>query len=319
MEKNRKIIVFILVVALSFLLPSFVKNYYWLGIFNLILMYSILCLSLNLIFGFTNLLSVGHAAFYGIGAYTTAILLTRYHFPFLPSLLLSGLIALFIGFLLSITTSRVRGDYFTVITIVFGEIFRLIMQNWVKFSGGAVGIVGLPAPQLFSWRIISEKDFYFLGLVLFWFTYLTLSLLVKSKFGRAFIAIREDELAASTMGINVVMYKILSFSIGCFYAGLAGSYYAVYNTAIAPSSFTLDESCLMIIMVVLGGIGNLTATVSGVVVMLIATEVFRPLYQYRLLLIGLIMVIVLVRYPYGILGIYNKIASTWKRRNYRKV
>lgn len=319
MEKNKKIIVFILIVALSFLLPSFVKNFYWLGIFNLILIYSILCLSLNLIFGFTNLLSVGHAAFYGIGAYTTAILLTRYHFPFLPSLLLSGLIAVFIGFLLSMTTSRVKGDYFTVITIVFGEIFRLIMQNWVSFSGGAVGVVGIPAPQFFSWRIISEKDFYFLGLILFWFTYITLSLLVKSKFGRAFIAIREDELAASTMGINNVMYKILSFSIGCFYAGLAGSYYAVYNTAIAPSSFTLDESCLMIIMVVLGGIGNLSATIPGVIVMLVATEVFRPLYHYRLLLIGLIMVIVLVRYPYGILGIFNKIASMRKKYSYRKV
>ncbi|MEA1939249.1 MAG: branched-chain amino acid ABC transporter permease [Candidatus Caldatribacteriota bacterium] len=319
MKKNKNIIIIILAVALSFLLPSFVKNYYWIGIFNLVLIYSILCLSLNLIFGFTNLLSVGHAAFYGIGAYTTAILLTRYHFAFFPALILSGVIAVFFGLFLGISTSRVRGDYFTVISIVFGEIFRLIMQNWISFSGGAVGIVGIPAPQIFSWRIISEKDFYFLGLILFWFTYITLSLLVKSKLGRAFIAIREDELAASTMGIHTIMYKILSFSIGCFYAGLAGSYYAVYNTAIAPSSFTLDESCLMIIMVVLGGIGNLTATISGVVVMLFATEVFRPLYHYRLLLIGLIMVIVLVRYPYGILGIFNKMKSIRKKYNYRKV
>jgi len=319
MEKNKSTIFIISAVAVSLLLPLFIKNFYWLGIFNLIFIYSILCLSLNLIFGFTNLLSVGHAAFYGIGAYTTAILLTRYHFPFLPSLIFSGLVALLVGFFLSMSTSRVKGDYFTVITIVFGEIFRLIMQNWVNFSGGAMGIAGIPIPQLFSWRIISEKDFYYLGLILFWFTYITLNLLIKSKFGRAFIAIREDELAASTMGINIVAYKILSFSIGCFYAGLAGSYYAVYNTAIAPSSFTLDESCLMIIMVVLGGIGNLTATIPGVIVMLIATEVFRPLYHYRLLLIGLIMVIVLARYPYGFLGIFNKIASMRKGHNYRKV
>jgi len=319
MEKNKSTSFIILAVVVSLLLPLFIKNFYWLGIFNLIFIYSILCLSLNLIFGFTNLLSVGHAAFYGIGAYTTAILLTRYHFPFLPSLIFSGLVALLVGFFLSMSTSRVKGDYFTVITIVFGEIFRLIMQNWVNFSGGAMGIAGIPIPQLFSWRIISEKDFYYLGLILFWFTYITLNLLIKSKFGRAFIAIREDELAASTMGINIVAYKILSFSIGCFYAGLAGSYYAVYNTAIAPSSFTLDESCLMIIMVVLGGIGNLTATIPGVIVMLIATEVFRPLYHYRLLLIGLIMVIVLARYPYGFLGIFNKIASMRKGHNYRKV
>lgn len=309
----------ILAVALSFLVPSIVKNYYWLGIFNLILMYSILGLSLNLIFGFTNLLSVGHAAFYGIGAYTTAILLTRYNFSFFPALILSGLVAVFFSLILSISTSRVRGDYFTVITIVFGEIFRLVMQNWVSFSNGAVGIVGIPAPQFFSWRIISEKDFYFLGLVIFWFTYITLNLLVNSKFGRAFIAIREDELAASAMGVHTVMYKILSFSIGVFYAGLAGSYYAVYNTAIAPSSFTLDESCLIIIMIVLGGIGNLTATIPGVIIMLVATEAFRPLYHYRLLMIGLIMVVLLVRYPYGILGIFNKITSMRKKYIYRKV
>ena len=319
MKKNNNIIVILLVVAVSFFLPLFVNNYYWLGILNLVLIYSILCLGLNLIIGFTNLLSFGHAAFYGIGAYTTAILLTQYNIPFIFSLIASGLVAMSIGLFLSISTSRVRGDYFTVVTIVFGEIFRLIMQSWISFSGGAVGIVGIPAPQLFSWRIISERDFCYLGLILFWFTYITLNILVKSKFGRAFIAIREDELAASTMGINTVMYKILSFSIGCFYAGLAGSYYAVYNTAIAPSSFTLSESCLMVIMIVIGGMGNLTATIPGVIAMLIATEVFRPLYQYRLLLIGLIMVIVLVRYPYGFWGIFNKISSMSKRHNYRKV
>jgi branched-chain amino acid transport system permease protein len=319
MKKNKNIIVIILTVAISFFLPLFIKNLYWLGVLNGVLTYSILCLSLNLIFGFTGLLSFGHAAFYGIGAYTTAILLTRYHFPFFPSLILSGLIALFVGSLLGMSTSRVKGDYFCIVTLVFGEIFRLLMQSWISFSGGAMGIVGIPIPQIFSWRITSEKDFYYLGLILFWFTYITLRVLVKSKFGRAFIAIREDELAASTTGINTVKYKILAFSIGCFYAGLAGSYYAVYNSAITPSSFTLGESCLMVIMVVLGGMGNLEATVPGVIIMLIATEVFRPLYQYRLLLIGLIMVIVLIRYPYGISGIFNKISSMNKRRNYRKV
>ena len=134
-------------------------------------------------------------------------------------------------------------------------------------------------------------------------------MLVKSKFGRAFIAIREDQLAASTAGINITLYKILAFSIGSFYAGLAGSYAAVYNTAIAPSGFTLAESCLMVIMVVLGGSGNLLATIPGVAVMVIITEAFRPLYHYRLLLIGFIMVAIIVRYPYGFLGIFKTIRS----------
>jgi len=318
MKNNKNIIVIILTVAISLFLPLFIKNLYWLGVLNVILIYSILCLGLNLILGFTGLLSFGHAAFYGIGAYVTAILLTQYHFPFLPCLVLSGLASLCIGFLLGMSTARVRGDYFCVVTLVFGEIFRLVMQGWISFSGGAMGIVGIPIPQIFSWRIISEKDFYYLGLILFWFTYITLSLLVRSKFGRAFTAIREDELSASTMGINTVMYKILAFSIGSFYAGLAGSYYAVYNTAITPSSFTLEESCLIVIMVVLGGMGNLTATIPGVIAMIIVTEVFRPLYRYRLLLIGLIMVVILVRFPYGFSGVFSKILSIGKKHNHKE-
>lgn len=309
MNKSQRFIALILIVVVSFLVPMVVKSGYLLGVFNILLIYAILGLGLNLIAGYTGLLSFGHAAFYGIGAYTTAILLTRFNVPFVLSLLLSGLIAFVAGFLLATSTSRVRGDYFVIITIIFGEVFRLVTQAWRSFTGGAMGIVGIPAPKILSWTIMSERDFFFFGLILFWFTYLTLSILVKSKFGRAFVAIREDQLAASAAGINTTLYKILAFSIGTFYAGLAGSYVAVYNTAIAPSGFTLAESCLMVIMVVVGGSGNLLATISGVAVMVTITEAFRPLYHYRTLLIGFVMVAIIVRYPYGFWGIYQALRS----------
>ncbi|MBF0232409.1 MAG: branched-chain amino acid ABC transporter permease [Desulfamplus sp.] len=291
-----------LLLLLSVFLPHIVTNMYYLGIINYMILYAILCMGLNLILGYTGLLSLGHAAFYGLGGYTTAILITRYGFSFLPCLILSGIIALLFGILLGLPTRKVRGDYFCLLTIAFGEIFRLVAQAWIEFTNGAMGIVGIPIPKIFGWSIRTETDFYYLGLILLSFTLITLSLLIHSRFGRAFIAIREDELAASVMGINTSVYKIIVFGIGCFYAGLAGSYLAVYQTTITPSNFRLEESCLMIIMVIVGGMGSLLAPIAGVVVMTIATEYFREIAEYRMLIIGVIMVVVLLFRPQGIFG-----------------
>jgi len=279
-----------------------VDDPYLLSITNFIIIYSILCLGLNLILGYAGLLSLGHAAFYGLGGYATAILMTRYGFAFLPSLVISGFLALVFGFILGLPTRKVRGDYFCLLTLAFGEIFRLVTQAWIGFTGGAMGIVGIPIPQVFGWEIKTELDFYFLGIALLGFTYVTLLMLTESKFGRAFVAIREDELAASVMGINTPIYKILTFCIGSFYAGLAGSYLAVYQTTVTPSNFRLEESCLMIIMVIVGGMGRLEATFPGVAMMAIAIEFFRPIAEYRLLLIGMIMILVLLFRPQGLLG-----------------
>lgn len=300
-RKNR-LLVCAGILAAAIAVPFVVRDFYFIGIINFIIIYCILCLGLNLILGFTGLLSLGHAAFYGIGAYATAILMTKHGFSFLPSLVLSGLLALFFGFLLGLPTRKVRGDYFCLLTIAFGEIFRLVTQAWIGFTGGAMGIVGIPIPDLAGWKIQTEADFYFLGLALLGFTYGTLHLLTRSKFGRAFVAIREDELAASVMGINTPMYKILTFSIGSLYAGIAGSYLAVYQTTVTPSNFRLEESCLMIIMVIVGGMGKLAATFLGVTVMAVAIEFFRPVPEYRLLIIGLIMILVLLFRPQGLLG-----------------
>lgn len=293
---------YIVLLLVAILLPNIVSNMYYLGIINYMILYAILCMGLNLILGYTGLLSLGHAAFYGLGGYTTAILITRYGFGFLPCLIISGVIALLFGILLGLPTRKVRGDYFCLLTIAFGEIFRLVAQAWIGFTNGAMGIVGIPIPKIFAWSIRSESDFYYLGLILLGFTYITLSLLVNSKFGRAFIAIREDELAASVMGINTAIYKIIVFAIGCFYAGLAGSYLAVYQTTVTPSNFRLEESCLMIIMVIVGGMGSLLAPIAGVIVMTIATEYFRGISEYRMLIIGVIMVAVLLFRPQGIFG-----------------
>jgi len=300
--KKLKLVLFAAVFIVAIGLPFILRDPYYLGFVNVFIMYSILSLGLNLILGYTGLLSLGHAAFFGLGGYTTAILMKNHGLPFVPSLVISALIALFFGFLVGIPTRKVKGDYFCLLTIIFGEIFRLVVQSWIGFTGGAMGIVGIPIPKIFGWTIRTEADFYFLGLGLLCFTYFTLAILVKSKFGRAFVAIREDELAASVMGVNAPVYKILAFGIGCLYAGLAGSYLAVYQTVVTPSNFRLEESCFMIIAVIVGGMGNLGATFSGVFLMTLATEVFRPIAEYRMLIIGLIMVIVLLFRPQGLFG-----------------
>lgn len=290
------------VLAGAILLPTIVRNSYYLGIINFIIMYAILCIGLNLILGYTGLLSLGHAAFYGIGAYTTAILMVRYHFQFLPSLLISAVATLMFALLLSIPTRKVRGDYFCLITIAFGEIFRLVVQSWIGFTGGAMGIVGIPIPRIGGWTIRSETDFYYLGLGLLCVTYAAIHLMAQSRFGRAMVAIREDELAASVMGIHTSAYTILAFCTGSMFAGVAGSFLAVYQTTVTPSNFRLEESCLMIIMVIVGGMGRMWAPFSGVVVMTLATEMFRDLSEYRMFIIGAMMIAVLLFRPQGIFG-----------------
>lgn len=285
------------------LAPMVVSDIYFLSILNLIIIYSILCMGLNLILGFTGLLSLGHAAFYGVGAYTTAILMTRYGFGFVSAFCVSAILAMATGIVIALPTRKVRGDYFCLITLAFGEIFRLVATSWIEFTRGAMGIVRIPMPKIFGFSIVTETHFYYLGLGILIFTYLTIRAITNTRYGRAFIAIREDELAADTMGINTSIYKIMAFSIGCLYAGMAGSFLAVYQTVVTPSNFRLEESCLMIIMVIVGGMGrNLFAPLAGVVIMTVATEVFRSTAEYRMLIIGVIMILVLLLRPQGLFG-----------------
>ncbi len=302
-KKTLKTVVVLGIVILLLMLPLFIKNPYILGTLNFMILFGVCCMGLDLILGYTGLLSLGHAAFYGIGAYTTAILMVRHGFGFVPAFIISGMVTFLIALLLAIPTRKVRGDYFCLITIAFGEIFRLVAVAWIGFTGGAMGIVGIPIPRILGYALRTEADYYYFGLALLAFTYVTLYLLVHSRFGRAFIAIREDELAAQAMGVNTPMYMIMSFTIGSIYAGLAGSLLAVYQTTVTPSNFKLEDSCLMIIMVIVGGMGRLWASLLGVFLMTVATELFRPLDSYRMMIIGAIMIGVLLFRPQGLFGI----------------
>jgi len=290
------------------ILPLVVTNEYVLRIMIMIWIYSVACLGYNFIMGFTGLLQFGHAAFYGIGAYTTGLLMTELGFSFWPALAAAAAVTFIFGILMGLPALRLRGDYICLVTLAFGEIFRVTMQGWQSFTHGQMGIVGIAPPSVFGFRIVSNFHFYYLGLAFVVTSFLFLTYVANSKIGRAATAIREDELAATCLGVNTAYYKVLCFSIGCTLAGVAGSFLAVFLSTIAPSNFTLGETVLMCIMVIVGGLGSLPGSILGAACLIFATEFFRQVYEYRLLIIGLIMVFVLLWHPQGIMGI-----RAWQR------
>jgi branched-chain amino acid transport system permease protein len=296
--------VLVALLIMSLFVPFFITNDYYLRILVMILVYSILALALNLVTGFTGLLSFCQASFAGVGAYTTAILLIRHGASYPLTVLASIFSAFIFGLAMGIFTIRAGGLYFSVITIGFAEIFRIIALNWTSLTEGATGMVGIPLPILFSFQVKTMSQFYYLALVYAVFSYLSLWILIRSKFGRAIKAIRDDALVGQTMGINVRFYSTLSFAISAAYGGLAGNFLAVFLTTISPTNFTVDESMLILTMIVVGGLGSLEGSFVGAAILLIATELFRPLYVYRLLLIGLIMLIMPIWKRGGLVGVH---------------
>lgn len=298
----RNLFLYCITLLAILLLPIFMTNEYIIRVMNVIFIYAIAVLGLNFIVGYTGLLAFGHAAYFGIGGYTTGLLMIELGVGFIPALLASVVVAFIFGILVGIPAARIRGDYLVIVTMAFGEVFRLVMQGWQSLAHGQMGLIGIPAPMIFGYEIFTNFQFYYLALFFLIVTFIILSILGDSKVGRAMIAIREDELAASTLGIDTFYYKLLNFSIGSAFAGLAGSILAVYLTAIAPSNFTMGESVLMLVMVIVGGVGSSPGAVLGTGLLLFATELFRPIYKFRLLIIGSIMLIVLLWHPEGIMG-----------------
>ncbi len=282
-------------------------------------LYTMLALGQNLITGYTGLLSLCQAAFFGIGAYTTAILMTTTHLGFWIVLGISVLIAGFSGFLIGLPTLRLKGDYLAIATLGFGEIVRNVILNWDSLTRGPMGINAIRQPFVFGWQIpmINNKVIY---LVLIWtfvaVVYFLLKKLIKSRFGRALESIREDEIAANAMGIHVTKYKITAFVIGSMIAGFAGGFWAVYNQSVSPQTFNFMLSVMVLCMVVLGGLGNNVATILGSLIIVMASELPRLLGFARFvpaeanqILFGLILVLMMVKRPQGILG---RTKMTWQ-------
>lgn len=280
-------------------------------IFIYIGIYAISALGLNLIVGYTGLLSLCQAAFLGIGAYSTAVLMTALNFGFWEAMLISGAIAALCGMLIGIPTLRLKGDYLAIATLGFGEIVRNIIVNWDSVTKGPMGINGIPGPNFFGFTFSSMDKVSWV--ILIWaivgISYYFVRRVVRSRVGRALEAIREDEIAASAMGINTAKYKIGAFTTGAFLAGIAGSLFASYNQSVAPLTFDFMMSIMILCMAVLGGLGNNFATIVGAVIIVIASEIPRLLGishiippQLNQVIFGFILVLMMIYRPQGIIG-----------------
>lgn len=290
------------ILLVTVLLPLVITDDYVLRILIMSGIFVMLTLSLNLVTGFTGQFCLGWAAFYGIGAYTSALLTMKAGLSFWLAMPLGGLMAALFGLLLGLPTMRLKEIYLAITTLGFGEIIRLIMLNWTDLTRGSMGLPGIPAPSILSYEISSNQAYYYFILVLVLITVAAMRRLIDSRTGRALIAIREDELAAKSMGIDVTAYKMLAFAVGAFFAGLAGSFYAHYTSFIDPHTFSFTESIAILAMAVLGGLGSINGSILGAVILTVVPELLRGIAEYRLIVFGLIMMAVMLLRPQGIFG-----------------
>lgn len=291
----------ILALCLLSILPWFLNDYYR-DVTTLTGMYIILALGLNIIVGQAGLLNLGYVAFYAIGAYTYAILSTSFGIGFWPGLVAGALSSACFAVLLGLPTLRLRGDYFAIVTLGLGEITRIILNNWDSVTGGPNGISRIPRPAVAGYTLHSTMDFYYLILGMVLVAVFTMRRLVVSRIGRAWIAIREDELAAESMGIDTFRLKLLAFVLGSMWAGVAGVFFAAKMAFVSPESFTFFESVLILCMVVLGGMGSIGGIILGAFLLIMLPEVFRDFQDYRMLAFGAALVLMMTFRPQGLLG-----------------
>jgi branched-chain amino acid transport system permease protein len=301
--KKRNIMVGILL-ALALCYP-FVFDTYQTNIMITALMYVVLGLGLNIVVGMAGLLDLGFVAFYAVGAYSYALL--NYHFGlgFWAVLPLGGALAAMAGILLGFPVLRLRGDYLAIVTLGFGEIIRLILENWNEFSMGPSGISNISRPGFFGIEMSLEQSILYLYYIMILFvviTIFTVNRLQDSRLGRAWIALREDEIACQAMGIDKRKTKLAAFSLGAFWAGLMGVVFAAKTTFINPASFTFLESAIILSIVVLGGMGSIVGVIFGALILILMPEYLRALSEYRMLAFGGILVAMMIFRPQGLIA-----------------
>lgn len=277
-------------------------------------MYSCLALSLNLIIGWSGQFSLGHVTFFGIGAYATSLLMMKLSMSFWLAAIISAVIVGVSGALLALPTLKLRGDYLAVMTLGFGEVFRLFTTNAINITRGPMGLPGIPTPTIFGLKINSKFEFYFFALILLVVIIIFMSRLTTSGFGMAMLTIKEDSIAASAIGIYPIKYKLWAFVIGAVIAGVMGSFYAVYMAFVSPSSFTYSESISMVSMVVLGGMGSIPGSIIGACILTILPEALRSFSEYRMVLYGAAMVIMMIFKPNGIWGMDKRVRNIYKTK-----
>lgn len=295
---NKTLTLFLLLIALC-IVPMFVKNIFYINLLILVGIYVILTLGLSIIVGNVGLLSMGYAAYFAIGAYTTAILSVKFGMSYwltIPFALIATGIA---GILVGWPTLRLRGDYLAMVTIGFGEIVRITATN-LKITGSADGIYGIPSPKIGSFVIGQPGQMYYLALIFAVAAYIFVSRLERSRIGRAWSSTRNDENAAQAMGIDTVWVKLVAFIMSSMFAGLAGTLFAVQMTAVAPETFNFTLSCMLLLGVVIGGMSNPKGVAIGAAIVVVLPEVLRSFSGARMLVFGIALVLLMLFRPQGL-------------------
>jgi len=292
------------ILALLLLFPQ-VLSTYQINIMITALMYVVLGLGLNIVVGVAGLLDLGYVAFYAVGAYTYALLHLHFGLGFWTVLPLGGLLAASFGIMLGFPVLRLRGDYLAIVTLGFGEIIRLILENWNDFSHGPSGISNIPRPGFFGMEMTLNQSIsylYYLMIAMVIFTIFVVNRLQNSRIGRAWFALREDEIACQAMGIDKTRTKLTAFALGAFWAGMVGVIFAAKTTFINPASFTFLESAIILCIVVLGGMGSIIGVIIGALVLILMPEYLRAFSEYRMLIFGAVLVMMMIFRPQGIIA-----------------
>ena len=274
--------------------------------------YSILCMSLNLLVGYTGLLSVAHAAFNGIGAYAVAILLTQAGWSFFPALLIGVLLAMLVAFLMGLVLGKFKDDYYTIATVGFGIIAVSVFRNWQSLTRGPLGIPGIPRPEIFGFQFSTNVSFLLLVTAFALLVYLACRKINNSSLGRVLKAVRDDEDAIKVFGYDTYYFKMFIFTISAGMAAISGGLLASYLTFIDPGSFVLIEAITMVVAIILGGLASLNGSVVGAAVLILLPEALRFVglpsdiaAQMRQVLFGLALILLMLYRPQGLLGEYK--------------
>ncbi|WP_430709136.1 ABC transporter permease subunit [Pseudodesulfovibrio sediminis] len=287
-----------------------VSSLYQTNIMISCLVYVVLGLGLNIVVGLAGLLDLGYVAFYAIGAYAYALCNMHWGIGFWFMLPVGALFGALLGLLLGFPVLRLRGDYLAIVTLGFGEIIRLVLENWGDVTMGPSGISSIARPDFFGIKFSisgSTTYMYYIMVGLMVFTIFCVNRLQNSRIGRAWLALREDEIACQAMGIDKVKTKLMAFALGATWAGMAGVIFAAKTTFVNPASFTFWESAIILSIVVIGGMGSIRGVIAGAVILILVPEYLRDFAQFRMLLFGAIMVLVMVFRPQGLISAKRKI------------
>src|SRR5699024_1086910 len=316
---NKKQLVILIIIICSLFIPFIITERYLLHLINMSLIYVILAQGLNILQGYTGYISLAQVGFFGIGAYVSSLTMIHFDTPFFISLILAIVCAALIAFIIGIPIFKTTGHYFAIVTMALSTIIWIVLMNWEPVTGGDAGITRIPYPDpILFIEFNNPINYYYLLLIFVLLTIFFINRLIKSKVGRAFISIRENEELTQSIGISLMKYKLLAFILSAALAGLSGSLFAHYVNYINPAPFAIDKSLDIILAIIIGGSGTITGPIIGAFLVTFLPEIMRVADEYRLVIYALLLILITIYMPKGIVYLirisFDRLSSIIKRK-----